>query len=43
MKHSYFFFILADPIDIRKLVCIQNEIKTQKITVQETRLITLTK
>jgi len=29
MKHSV-FFVIVDPIHIRKLVCIQNEIKCEK-------------
>jgi len=30
MKHSQFFCLLADSIDIHKLVCILSEIKHEK-------------
>jgi len=30
MKYSVFFCLIADPIDVRMLVCIQNEIKHEK-------------
>ena len=37
----FFFCLLADPIDIRKLVRIQNYIKREKKTVQETPTVAL--